>query len=206
MRLGALVLLALVASQVSAQAQPVVSRQANRLHLKALPPLLSHPEVEEFLASGLTTNFVLEVTVRDGLGAKAVGGALVEIRYELWDEVYLVRWADLRGQGRRASLPTLAKLVEWWRELDLAAAEVTGLANHEPWQVRIRLSVLPFSSEELLDTKRWFNGSLETKGGEAGTSDLQWSKVLNVLIATSIGRESSLTFDWKLSQPSGGGR
>lgn len=206
MRGQVLVLLLLVAGSASAQTEPVLSRQASRLHLRSMPPLVAHPEVSEYLASGLTTSFVVEVTARDGQGVKAVGGGWIEIRYELWDELYLVRWVDVRNQSQRVSLPTLAKLLDWWRELDLVVAEAAGLGSSEPWQVRVRLSVLPFSSDEQRDAQRWFTRSLETKGGEGGSSDLQLAEVLNVVIATSIGRESSLAFDWRLSVPVGAGQ
>lgn len=206
MRLPALALVLLWAGSAPAETQPTVSHQAGRLFLQALPRLLDHPEVEESLASGLTTTFVLEVNVRDGRGAKAVGSSLIEIRYELWDEVYLVRWIDMAREERRASLTSRDQLLEWWRKLELVVAEAAGLASADAWQVRVRLSVLPFSSLEQQDAQRWFTRSLETKGAQAGASDLQLAEVLNVVIATSIGRVTSLAFDWRLILAGGGSR
>ncbi len=206
MRLTSLALVLVLAGPVSAETQPTVSHQAGRLRLQALPRLLDHPEVAESLASGLTTTFVLEVNARDGRGTKAVGSALIEVRYELWDEVYLVHWIDMAREERRTSLASRDQLLDWWRKLELVVAEAAGLAVAEPWQVRVRLSVLPFSSLEQQDAQRWFTRSLETKGAQAGTSDLQLAEVLNVVIATSIGRVTSLAFDWRLILAAGSPR
>ncbi len=186
---------------------PTLRLDEGRLRLASLPALLDRAEVREALASGLTTSFVFEVTARDGGGGKVTGGSLVEMRYDLWDEVYYVAVITADGSQPaatrgRATLASRDQLLEWWRTLDLAVADAGPLAPGGAWQARVRLSVLPFSSAEQRDAQRWFSRSLEGEAGSAETSD-----VLNLLIATSIARESAVSFDWRLTVAAGrGGR
>lgn len=192
----------------AAEEAPRLRLEEGRLRLASLPALLDMAEVREALASGLTTSFAFEVTVRDGGGGKATGGALVEMRYDLWDEVYYVTVIAAEGgeptaRRGRATLGSRDQLLEWWRTLDLAVADAGPLAPGGAWPARVRLSVLPFSSAEQRDAQRWFSRSLE--GGEAGAAET--SDVLNLLIATSIARQSAVSFDWRLSvAASRGGR
>lgn len=202
----ALWVVALSPSSGAAEEAPSLRLADGRLHLSSLPPLLDGAEVREPLASGLTTSFVFEVAVRDGAGGKTTGGALVEIRYDLWDEVYFVSRLGAEGVRQRATLASREQLLEWWRALDLGVAEAGGLARSAVWQARVRLAVLPFSSAEQRDAQRWFSrsqGSTEAGAGDASGGEA--SDVLNLLIATSIARESALSFDWRLTVEAAGG-
>lgn len=181
----------------SAEEAPRLRSLEGRLHLAELPSILDSAEVREPLASGLTTSFVFDVTARDGAGGKVQGGALVEIRFDLWDEVYLASLLGADGVRRHTTLAGRGELVEWWRSLDLEVADARPLARGSPWQARVRLSVLPFSSAEQRDAQRWFSRSLE--GGRTPANGPELSDVLNVLIATSIARESAVVFDWRLA-------
>ena len=77
--------------------------------------------------------------------------------------------------------------------------------------VDVRLKVIPFSQAEQLDTQRWFSQALSAeKSGSAGAvSDAvedqpeSFSQVINLLMATSIGRPALLEYAWKLPVPQG---
>ena len=70
--------------------------------LAGLPPILAGSEVKEHLTTGLTTTFVLKLTSRDAAGKKIVGAGRVQVRYELWDEVFYVATLGIDGAvGRR---------------------------------------------------------------------------------------------------------
>jgi hypothetical protein len=182
------------------------------LFVGALPDVLSRPEVRPHLTTGLTTSLAIRVTATDALGRRARGGGRVDVRYELWDEVFLVRAAGAvgavgaignGGAGRRDSLPSFDRLVAWWRGLRLPAVDAAVLDPAGPWQVEVEVAVIPFSQAEEAEARRWVSESVQKSGarelsaaGEEPSEGL--SGVLDLLVATSIQRRSLVRYDWKV--------
>jgi hypothetical protein len=207
------VLLALVgglgAGRLEAVPPPAVEAARDSLALTHLPPILGDEEVRKQLATGLTTSFMFTADGRAADGTKVTGAARVDVRYDLWDEVYLVTRIDASGHAARLTLPSFERLSEWWREERLVVcrgAAAAGLAA-----VNVRLRLIPFSQAEQLDTQRWFSQSLSAeKSGSAGAvSDAvqdqpeSFSQVINLLMSTSIGRPALLEYEWKKLVPAG---
>jgi len=177
----------------------------------ALPDILSRPEVRPHLSTGLTTTFALRVTATDETGTRTRGGGRIDVRWEPWDEVFLTAALGADGRARRESLPSLDRLVAWWHGLEIPAA--TGLAPGGRWEVRVEVSVIPFSASEQRDTQRWFSDSLgqappppSTAPQEQTAASRQAASggVLDLLIATSIKRHSLISFNWTAtSRPHG---
>jgi hypothetical protein len=176
---------------------PAVEVAKEGLVLSRLPPILAEEEVKKQLGTGLTTSFLFVVK----------GGARVDVRYELWDEVYIVTRIDATGRVLRTNLPSFEKLAEWWRDARLVALRAQAAATVR--SAEVRLSVIPFSQAEQLDAQRWFSQALSAeKSGSAGAvSDAvqdqpeSFSQVLNLLMATSIGRAPLLELQWDLAIP-----
>jgi hypothetical protein len=204
------ILLALVAAPLSA-ALPAPTAEAARdgLALTRLPPVLGEEEVRKQLGTGLTTSFVFEAEARGASGARVKGAARVDVRYDLWDEVYLVTRIDGAGRAERTSFPSFERLADWWRTLRLVLVRAPADAGAQ--RVDVRLRIIPFSQSEQLDTQRWFSQALSAeKSGSAGAvSDAvedqpeSFSQVINLLMATSIGRPALLEYEWKLPVPAG---
>lgn len=186
---------------------PSLERRGGRLRLAGLPPLLAAAEVREHLETGLTTTFAFEAVARDGARRKAEGRARAAIRYELWDEVYLVSALGADGTAERWRLESFDLLLEWWRGLELTLIEAPALDPSDPWQVRLELSLVPFSQAEQDDAQRWLTRSLEgadspateelAAAGEDGAPPLQ--AVLDMLAVTSIARRSLRRWEWRLT-------
>lgn len=213
---GRLSLLALLASlalpALAAQPPPrlVLEDDSHPIwRLVAPPPILGDAEVKEHLATGLTTSFIFRLTTRSPAGDRITGGGRVQVRYELWDEVYHVAavGADLRVD--RAVLASVEELHRWWRSLRLTVldsrhADLGGTAT-----VRLSLEVVPFSRAEQRDAQRWFSDSLEQQGrssaeqvGESvDEQPEQLSRAINLLLATSIQRRALVTHQWTLPRP-----
>ncbi len=208
-RAWALFLLFAAPAALGAAALPAPALEAARegIVLSRLPPILGEEEVRKQLGTGLTTSFAFEATARTA-GDKLKGAARVDVRYDLWDEIYIVTRIDASGHAARVTLPSFEKLAEWWRDarLVLIRGPAPGAAT-----VDVRLKVIPFSQAEQLDTQRWFSQALSAeKSGSAGAvSDAvedqpeSFSQVINLLMATSIGRPALLEYAWKLAVPQG---
>ena len=186
---------------------PALEAARDGVALSRLPPILGDEEVRKQLGTGLTTSFAFEATAR-GEAGKLKGAARVDVRYDLWDEIYIVTRIDASGHAARVTLPSFERLAEWWRDarLILIRGPAAGAAT-----VDVRLKVIPFSQAEQLETQRWFSQALSAeKSGSAGAvSDAvedqpeSFSQVINLLMATSIGRPALLEYAWKLAVPQG---
>ena len=158
-------------------------------HLDVTLPasILRNDEVQKHLTSGLTTVFLL--TVNDG-------GARVEIRYELWDEKFLVTVIDSERRIQKTSIDTFEHLAEWWARTPLRV----GKARSE---VRAKLEVIPFSAREEEDAQRWLARSI---GASSNAADPAQKKdaastaggILDLLIGTSVQRHPLQTWRWTL--------
>jgi hypothetical protein len=192
---------------------PRVSLDGGKLVVSGLPGVLARPEVRPHLDSGLTTTFVLQVSAGDAKGGKAQGGATITVRWEPWDEVYLVAAAGAAGGAvRRESLPSRERLDSWWRDLRLPVLDPGALGREGDWRVQVSVHVVPFSEAEREDTQRWFSASVAS-GQRSNAQDASAaakhtaasSLVLDLWAATSIRRRSLVSYDWNLTyRPSRG--
>jgi hypothetical protein len=185
-----------------------VSRDGTLL-VSGLPDILSRPEVRPHLKTGLTTTFAIRVTATDETGTRVKGAGRIDVRWELWDEVFLTTAAGGAGRVRQESLPTPERLAAWWRGIEIPAA--AGLAPGGRWQVKVELSVIPFSRSEQRDAQRWVSDTLGQggSGGAAGAppapgqpqvdTGAAFGGVLDLLIVTSIKRPNVATYVWTAS-------
>ena len=192
----------------AAARDPVLVKMGERwLGLSELPPIFGDEEVRRQLTSGLTTTFIFSV---EGRGS-AQGGARVEVRYLLWDEVFQVTVLEMDGRVQRESLPSQEALAAWWRKLRLTALDVGTLSRSPPRQLRVRLDVVPFSSKEEADTERWLSETLARagrgRGGAVAPGEVpgdSLGQVFNTLLATSIRRRAVRSYRWTVSVPARG--
>lgn len=192
-------------------AAPACLAQAPRLELRdgglwlaGLPPILAEEPVERHLTSGLTTSLVVSLEI-DG---ERVGGAQVDLRYELWDEVFLVHLLDTRGEAPRDdTVGSRSGLDRWWAELSLRLGPAPRPAGGDnDAEAELHLRVVPFSQDEETETRLWFAESVrraEAAGsgddGAVGGSGLE--RVLTTLIGTSIRRRSLVEYHWTVTVP-----
>lgn len=144
--------------------------------------ILQNASVKKQLASGLTTTFLL--AAREG---KNVSGARAEIRYDLWDEVWLVKRVEFDGTVDRQRLAGVEALEKWWR------APVRLLTtNADRITLQLDLTVLPFSSAEEDDARQWITKSAGVGTRGAGTG------LVETLIGTTISAKPITSFRWKV--------
>ena len=173
----ALLLFLPAAATFAAERRPVVTLNGDRV-LASLPDsILKDERVRTRLESALTTTFILKTS----LG----GASRLEIRYDLWDEVYRVR-------RDRAAQQVIAKpqLETWWQTpIDVGRAG-------ERRAVDIELIVLPFSAAEEKDARQWLS-----KSGGAGAPPADPSSIVDVLIGTTLTARPIVSFRWSVEIP-----
>ncbi|HUR80800.1 MAG TPA: hypothetical protein VM733_08540 [Thermoanaerobaculia bacterium] len=170
---------------LSARAQRPAFSVQNGVIAATLPAsILQNASVKKQLGSGLTTTFL--VVAREG---KRVSGARVEIRYDLWDEVWLVKRVELDGRTDRQRIASNEALEKWWRTpLRLLAA-----TNADRVLLQVDLNVLPFSAAEEEDARQWI-----TKSGGVGTAAGGGGGIVDALIGTTISAKPITSFRWNV--------
>ncbi len=199
----------LAAAAAATEAPRIDIEPGRRLVLAALPPIVDEAEVREHLTTGLTTGFLFRVSVRDPAGGRPGGGARIEIRYELWDEVYHVAAVGIDGAVERRTVASTEELRAWWSSLRLLVLEAPPGLLGRARQAKVQLDVVPFSQTERDDTQRWFSDSLD-KAGRSSTEELGQSydeqpevlsRAFNLLMATSIGSRALTSYRWSVALP-----
>lgn len=183
----AAIALAVLLLPVIARAQrPAFTIQPGGVVAAVLPAsVLSNSAVKRQLGTGLTTTFLLVARQRPSSVKTA---ARLEVRYDLWDDVWLVRRIEFDGRSERQRITSLEALEKWWRT---PVRLLTSTADRVSLQ--LDLSVLPFSAAEKEDARQWISksGGVETAGGGAGG-------LVDALIGTTIAAEPITTFKWNL--------
>jgi hypothetical protein len=196
-----------LAAATHAAALPRLELADKHLLLVNLPDLPGEDGVRPHLDTGLTTSFVFRLSFRGPQGERIFGGGRVDIRYEVWDEVYHVeQWGIDGGYGRR-EIPSFEALGDYWRQLRLVVLGASPAAGGGG--VRLEIDLVPFSQKEREDARRWFSESLERAGrsnAEAltGTTDEPPEKLgraFNLLMATSIKRRPLESWRFELAWP-----
>ncbi len=176
--------------------------------LTGLPPVLQNEEIRRQLRSGLTTSMVFTVGSPSRSSSRFGGAGRVEIRYEPWDEIFLVRTIGIDGAVADTKLSTQETLELWWSELQLRVMNLEHISGPLRDSVTLTLKVVPFSHAEQHDTQRWYSESVHQSGRSTddvpgvrpvGPDPLE--KMLSALIATSIQRRPLISFEWKLDWP-----
>ncbi|HKO57076.1 MAG TPA: hypothetical protein VJ276_14460 [Thermoanaerobaculia bacterium] len=185
MRRCLLAALFFAAALAGAQEQPpVIAVLPGGTVAIALPvSILQRSDVRKQLSGGLTTTFL--ITARDG---DTKGAARIEVRYDLWDEVYHVRRIEFDARQERQRF-TAEQLERWWRATPIRLLATT----RDLLRLQVELSVLPFSAAEEEDARQWLSKS----GGVGSASRGARSPgLVDVLIGTTIQAKPLLTFKW----------
>jgi len=200
--------LASLCSAAHAVTPPRVTIDAGqRLVAGRLAAVLDEQAVARQLESGLTTTFVFRVEV----AGRLLGGARVDVRYDLWDEVFEVVAVGADGRGERMALAGRKALETWWSGLELVVAEQTSPGTLVPRELVLALEVIPFSASEQDDAQRWFVrsfGATATSDGPQVTDPAErrgdpLEKVLGVLMATSIRGSALYSARWAVAVTGG---
>jgi hypothetical protein len=191
---------------------PVVERLGDGRLTVGLPgELLQDPALVRQLESGLTTSLLVRLTARDPARRKATAVAHVDVRFELWDEVFLLHAFGGDGRAITPAPKRLAgrdALASALPALGLPLALAPPLERGAPWSLEVTLEVVPFSLAEQRDAQRWFSdtvasqrGSASEVGGESGSGGAGLGRLVDLVMATSLDRRAVRRFVWSLEVP-----
>jgi hypothetical protein len=174
----AVLLLTLVSGvAVAQQHRPTVLLNGDRV-LVALPEsILRDRAVRARLDSALTTTFILKSRIR---GETTENITRIEVRYDLWDDVYRV------ARKAQSTAVKPAQLDIWWR----APIEIAHFAGDRA-TVEIDLIVLPFSAAEESDAREWLS-----KSGGARDPSADSKGVVSVLVGTTLSARPVVSYHW----------
>jgi hypothetical protein len=175
----------LLSTAAGAQPKPVFVAQAGRVVAAVLPvAMLSDADVNRQIRSGLTTTFILTAKQRQ---PERRGDARLEIRYDLWDEVWLVRRIEFDGKEERQRIPSRELLEKWW----LSPVRLF-LAQSDRVALNVTLSILPFSVAEGQDARQWISKSGGLAVPEGG------SPLVTALIGTTLSAKPIRSYRWSV--------
>ena len=163
---------------------PSFLAQPNRVVAIVLPPgILGDRAVREQLAGGLTTTFILAAHQR---GSDVSGGARIEIRFDLWDEVWLVHRIEFDGRESHERFASQQLLEKWWSAPTRIIAAATQRAS-----LTVSLTVLPFSIAEGKDAREWI-----ARSAGATPAEPRSSPFISALIGTTLHAKAIRTDQW----------
>jgi hypothetical protein len=167
--------------RIAAQTRPVFGVQQGGVVTTTLPlHVLENKSVRRQLESGLTTTFLLKTNGENS--------ARLEVRYDLWDEVWVVRRLEGDRKVERQTLASREALERWWRmPLRLLASEAARVS------LELELSVLPFSVAEEEDARQWI-----AKSGGVGTSSGGGGALVDALIGTTLSARPITSYRWNV--------
>ena len=168
---------------VRAQQKPSFSIQAGGVVAATMPlAILADVDVKRQINSGLTATFLVVARNRTTTAASA---ARMEIRYDLWDEVWIVRRMDFDRKAEQLKITSKEALEKWWRTpLRLLATTAPSVS------LQIDMTVLPFSAAEKEDARQWISKAGGVGSGGAGLVD--------ALIGTTIDAKPITTYRWNV--------
>lgn len=178
-----------------ASGAPHAEIRDGKLVLSHLPDILGGEDVRPHLTKGLTTTVMVRVELVTPSRQKLLGGAHLQIRYDLWEEVFLVQLMDAAGNRESRTLAGFDELADYWSGLQptVLADAPSGPGS----EAKVEIAVIPFSETEQNDAQRWFTRSLQ-RAGRSGADSLAnpdndaaetLSRTFHLLMATSIHRE-----------------
>jgi hypothetical protein len=150
----------------------------------ALPAaLLADRDIHRQLGSGLTTTFILTARQRD---ADRRGAARIEIRFDLWDEVWIVHRVEADGKEERERIASRELLDKWW-----SAPVRVFAAAADRVVLNVSLTVLPFSAAEGEDARQWISKPGGLTVAEGG------SPLITALIGTTLNAKPIRSYRWQ---------
>lgn len=192
-------------------AKPALAVSAPGVVKMVLPDTVWEDEdLRRRLFSGLTTTIEIETELPHRDVQARTAYALIEIRYDVWEEQLLVRTFEPGGALSQATLKDVPALRAWLRAHPLRLYLLDEQHFHQTVPVKVQCRIIPFSKLEQDQTRSWFanlgeaqnSGDVTASRGRRGSgpeTDRGGNDFFRVLMTTSIERRSVVTYRWRWS-------
>jgi hypothetical protein len=155
-------------------------------------------EVRETLDSGFTSTVATLLLLGEVESGQVVAENRFsrEIRYDVWDETYLITTYSDQGTGRHLA-GTLEEVEEYCRQIsEFRFCPLTRLDGEMSYQFSMEVLLVPISQEQLEQTKRWVRESgSEGEDDRQGGLGIFFGSMMNIFIGRSTGvDEDRFTF------------
>jgi hypothetical protein len=155
-------------------------------------------EVRETLGSGFTSTVATRLLLVEAESERPVAENRFtrEIRFDVWDETYLITTFSNQGTGRQLA-DTLEEVEEFCRRTtEFRFCKLERLVEGTVYAFTMEILLVPISQEQLEQTKRWVVES--GAGGEddrPGGLGIFFGSMMNIFIGRSTGvEEDRFTF------------
>jgi len=147
-------------------------------------------EVRETLSSGFTSTVATRLDlVEDGSERPVAENRFSrEIRFDVWDETYLITTYSDQGTGRHLAA-TLDEVEDYCRRItEFRFCDLGRLRPGIPYRITMDVLLVPISQEQLEQTKRWVeeSGEGDEDGRRRGGVGI-FGSMLNIFIGRSTG-------------------
>ena len=149
------------------------------------------PEVRETLDSGFTSTVAIRLALREVESEQLVAENRFtrEIRYDVWDETYLVTTYSDQGTGHHLA-GTLDEVEDYCRQIgEFRFCDLDRLEENKAYLVTMDVLLVPISQEQLEQTKRWVeeSGSADGESDRRGGLGIFFGSMMNIFIGRSTG-------------------
>ncbi len=161
--------------------------------------ILEDEEVLEQFKSGLTNTFRITAEFRTQAGTALKSAARLEIRYELWDEVFLIDVLEGDGKHSEHQVKDINTFRQWWKNsaFIIHPKPKTELAS----SVVIILDFIPFSRSEQDHARAWLTDSAKNNVRSGREQSSQVTSIFQTIMATSIQSKPLWSHRWQLTIP-----
>lgn len=188
-----------MSAAISQQTIPRATLNGTAIEVTFPPNIFRNEQLTKSLTSGLTTTILI---FGDDPSGRMVR---IEIRDDLWDELFRVNVFDVAMKQEQLTFPTIARLREWLETTRFHVADVHD--THVAAMMRIEVDVVPFSATEQAEAQRWLLHSIrdaEAQSPGAGgsrTTSSDSGSAFDRLIAGSVKPKAVLSWHWKIPVP-----
>lgn len=186
------------------------------LRLAPKASFLENPAVRDKLDSGLTAT--LQITVKSPPSDRSdfATGFRVDIRFEPWDEIYLVTLYQVHGGISVHQFESFDALLAWWRDPPLVLLPAQA---YQAWRQSatmtsssrtstVLVELIPFSAQEQQRAREWLTAARQDQQSpsiqrigprrNSETRPLSEPGVMQVILSTSIRREAVYREKWTI--------
>ena len=160
------------------------------------------------LFSGLTTTIVLELELSEGRsGPKETAFALMEIRYQVWEEVLLISLTEAHGRRQDFQVAQVADLLVRLEKNPIRLSRPGQIPASKKIQASVTCKVYPFSRGEIEAARKWISKVVNVPEGGARNPvnpaqrrslgrDTQTDSIFEIILRPSLERRLERSYRW----------